>query len=187
MLNIPAQRVTINVEVHRDWRRHGVALQIKYILHGDVDVCLLHHVVGLLDVHIQLVAVGHETVVQVVKLGIAHHWCIEVACCQGIHLFVGHQRVAACHHLALRVDITLDADAGRLQVLLVVVLLLRASEVKISHQSIHRTYWGVVRILVNKVNRQHALKHTNLVNVSSHHVSLVSLINEGGTQCDVVA
>ena len=184
--HIPAQRVAIDVEVHRDGRSHRIALQVGHFLHGDVDVGLLHVEVGLLDVHIELVAVGHIAIMQVVHLGVAHHRCIDVACSHGFHFCLGHQRVATCRNLSPVIDIALQADARSLQVLLVVVHFLRASEVEISHQGTHGTERRMVRILIDEVQRQHALKHTHLVDMTLQSVHDGILVLIGGTQCDVL-
>ena len=94
---------------------------------------------------------------------------------------MGHQRVAPFCHITSFVDIALQADACRLQMLLVVVLLLRASEVQISQHGTHRAERRMVRILFDEVQRQYALKHTQLVNVSVHHVRWRVLVHIGGT------
>ena len=68
----------------------------------------------------------------------------------------------------------------------VLVVLLRTSEVQVSHHSTHRAEWCVVRELLDKVQWQYTREHTYLVNVTRQHVCRGVLVYVGGTQCNVV-
>ena len=51
VLEIPAERVAIDIEVHCQWTRHVVAIEVGHFLDGDIDIALLYLEVRYIEVH----------------------------------------------------------------------------------------------------------------------------------------
>ena len=177
LLHVPAQRVAIHIEVHRQRTCHQVALHVRNLLHGHIDVGLLHHEIWFFQLNEQLVVLRHIAVLEVLQLSIAVHGRIVVAIHEG--LVHSHQRVAALQNLALSIYITLDADACRLQAHLIVVQVLRTTEVEVEHQWFRCCDWRVGRVLEEEVDWQYALKHTHLVDVAGQSILHAFLVVSG--------
>ena len=133
LLPVPLQGVAVDIEIECHGVGHQVALQVGNLLDGDIDIGLLNREGRLVQVDEQFVVFCHVAVLQVLQLGTVRHRCIVSAVDEGIDDGLD-KRVATLQYLALRVDVSLDANARRLKIHRVVVLMQRAFEVQVEHQ-----------------------------------------------------
>ena len=109
LVHRPAQRVAVDVEIHRQRTGHQVAVEVGHVAHGDIDVGLLQISVRLVQIQQQVLLVGHVAELQVLALSCVVDGCEDVAIAAGCSDGLAQDGVALQRVVALVVACLLDA------------------------------------------------------------------------------
>ena len=136
LLDAPPQRVAVYVEVHGDGRCQQVAVQVGHVLDCYDEVGLLDRVLRHVEVDEQVLAIGHEAVLDVLQGHAAAHGGVVLARGQAVYHILGHKGVAVVGPLAGSVvAVALHTHTGGHEPLHVVVGRLVLAEAEVSEQT----------------------------------------------------
>ena len=178
---LPAQRVTIDKQIHHHRTRRQVPVQVSHLLHRYIHVRLLNVSLRHIKVQQQLLIIRHKTISQILHLSSIVQESIILTVSQFSHHAVRHDGVTTrLRHRPIH-PVFPQAHTRRHQAHLVVSQTLRAAKRQISQSAHFLARRRGKTISPNHIIRQHHLIHGNLINVTLQRQRRRHLVGVGRT------